>query len=288
MKFSLMLRTIGLTLMLSIAATTSARVPDDLEQIQRETRIVQEVLQSALRQELRGELRVTRVEAEYLAQQGVFIEVTLNTPWLKIDDRGEPTFQFHGDISIPEIPAMVTNILQDLQINVAPYEPEALEELRELRDEQRELRMEGREHRAELRAKRRELVREQDEDDRQELQQEITQIEKQLELIDQQYDALTLEIEQHYAQLRAKPVPPPAPQVATAATPPDVDTVLSQAVCDYGSTLKALHSEDYITLAVRKGRNSRYLAYRMDHIKECSRGNIKAERLLQLAYQYEG
>ena len=246
-------------------------------------------MQGALRQELRNELRGTSVEAEYLAPQSVLVAVNINTPWLKFNQRGEPEFQFHGNISIPEIPAMVTNILQDLQIRVPAYEPEVLEEIRELREEQRELRMEGREHRSELRGKRRELVRTDDGDDQHELVEEIVKIEEQLKLIDQQYDSLTTEIQSQYAYLREQPKAPATVAKPTNPTQPlNLEEVFTQAVCDYGSTLKSLDSDQYITVAIRKGNETRYLAYRMEHVEDCGRGSIKPDRLLEHAYQYDG
>ncbi|MFT7651158.1 MAG: hypothetical protein ACI9ON_002029 [Limisphaerales bacterium] len=286
---SKLLAALAVPMLLGLIASPMAKVPDDLDEIQRQTRIIEEVLQGALRQELRSELRVTNVDAQYLAPQGVLISVNINTPWLKFDKRGEPEFQFHGNISIPEIPAMVTSILQDLQIRVPAYEPEALEEIRELREEQRDLRMEGREHRSALRGKRRELVRTDDSGDQRELEEEIVKIEKQLQLIDQQYDSLTAEIESQYAYLREQPqVPTAVAKPANPTQPLDLDEVFTQAICDYGSTLKSLDSDQYITLAIRQGNETQYLAYRMDHVENCGLGNMKPDRLLEHAYQYDG
>ncbi len=271
---------------------TQAREPSKLSDIQRETRIVADVMRAALRDQLRGELRLTDVEAQYLARQGVLITVTLNTPWLKINDNGESSFEFHGDIRLPEIPAMVENILHELEIKVAPYEPEALQELRDLRAEQRALRMEGRGIRAQLRERRRALVRVRDEEDdrKEEVQQEIAQLEKQLSVVDQQYDEMTGEIEEHYQHLKepattisaSAPEPPPAP-----APPVVVEEVISNTACDYGGTLKSLSSDEYLTMSVKRGNQTTYFAFRMDHVYQCSQRNMKPDRLLGLAYQYE-
>ena len=273
------------------SANAAARDINDIEAHQRETRIVADVMRSALRQELRQDVRVTNVSAEYLPKQGVLLSVTLNTPWLKIDERGEPHFEFHGNISLPEIPAMVNNILQDLQINVAPYEPEALEELRDLREEQRELRSEARDTRAELRSERRDLIRSEGDHERGQIESEIARLEEQLSRIDAHYDQLTAEIETQYQRMReVRDVVPTAPTPVTPQPPQpvDVEEVLTQAVCDYGSTLKSLNSQEFLTLAVRKGKSTSYYAFRMEHVDACNKGNLKVPRLLELAYQYEG
>ena len=247
-------------------------------------------MQGALQQELRRNIRVTTVAAEYLPRQGVLLSITLNTPWLRYDDQGDPTIEFHGNISLPEIPAMVSNILQDLQINVAPYEPEALEELRDLREEQRELRMESREKRSALRATRRALVRSEDRDDKAELEAEIQVLEQELALLDQQYDTLAQDIEMHYQELRENPVAPPAPQPARNPTPDakedNLEEILAQAVCDYGATLKHVDSDEYLTLAVRRGRQSEYFAFEMAEVVRCNRSSINPGKLLQEAYRY--
>lgn len=270
---------------------TQAREPNKLDDIQRETRIVADVMRAALRDQLRGELRLTDVEAQYLARQGVLITVSLNTPWLKISDNGESSFEIHGDIRLPEIPAMVENILHELEIKVAPYEPEALQELRDLRAEQRALRMEGRGIRAQLRDRRRALVRvrEEDDDRKEEVQQEIAQLEKQLSVVDQQYDEMTGEIEQHYQHLKE-----PASNTASAPEPPEppvlpvvVEDVIANTACDYGGTLKSLSSDEYLTMSVKRGKQTSYFAFRMDHVYQCSNRNMKPSRLLELAYQYE-
>ena len=267
-----------------------AKEPDDLAAILKETQVTEKILEGALREELRRDTRVTSVAAEFIAPQGVVVAISLNTPWLRYDERGEPSFEFHGNITLPEIPAMVTNILQDLQLNAAPYEPEALEDLRELREEQRDLRTEQREFRSELRAKRRALVRERDDSDKRQLEEEISRVERELALIDQQYDALSAEIEGQYAALRAQPpAPKPAPEpTRPSKEPEDVNIILAQAVCDYGPTLKSLDSDQYLTLAVRQGRDSRYYSFEMDDVRSCSRNNMSVERLLENAYQYEG
>ena len=280
---------VSILMLMLLSLPSVAREVANIADIKRETRIVADVLESALRQELRREVRVTQVEAEYLAHQGVLASVTLNTPWLKIDEQGEPHFEFHGNISIPEIPAMVNNILQDLSINIAPYEPEALEELRELREAQRELRTDAREERSKLRDERRNLIRA-DDDDKESIERRIEKIEQQLALIDQEYEQLSQDIEDQYQRLKEHPVAPAAPQPASPEPQPPVDVkaVLAQAMCDYGATLKSLRADEYLTLAVRKGKQSEYSAYRMEHVEACNRGNLSLERFVDLGYHYEG
>ena len=275
---------------LLVSVSTSAATPPNVKAIQRETKIMEDVMHAALRQELRHNVRVTRLDAEYLAPQGVLISLSLNSPWLKYGHDGEPSFEFHGNISLPEIPAMVTNILEDLQINIAPYEPETLEELRDLRDEQRELRMDARKQRTKLRSHRRALVREDDDGDRRELEREIRALEQELQLVEQQYDSLSQEIEQQYQSLRNVPEPPAVPRPASAKEPQQVniEALLAQAVCDYGATLKSLDDDQYITVAVRRGSESQYMSFQMQDVERCSRGDLKLEDFLEDAYQYAG
>ncbi len=279
-------------LALLAAPGASAREPGKLDDIKRETRIVADVMRAALRDQLRGDVRLTRLEAEYLPQQGVLVSVNLNNPWLVINRQGDPEFEFHGDITIPEIPAMVENILHDLQINVTPYEAEDLEALRDLRTEQRDLRLEARELRAKLRERRRSLVRANDHDERHEIEQEIVELEEELATVDGQYEGMSAEIEAHYEALRSydatvAAVTPPEPPTPPGPPRQKLGLVIANTACDYGGTLKSLSSDDYLTVVLRRGKSSQYYAFRMEHIYQCGRRNMSPERALELAYQYE-
>ncbi len=262
-----------------------AREVDNLDDKQREARIVADVMKSALRSELRNGVRVTTVSAEYLARQGVLISVKLNAPWLVIND-GDSAIEFNGQLNLEEIPTMVENILSDLKIDVKPYEPEALEALRDLREEQRELRSEQRELRSDLRKERRDLVRA-EADDKDKVQQRIDQLELELQALEAQSDALSQDIDRQYEELRDYRGGPSSPSPQPAANR-DTNTIIAQAVCDYGATLKALRSDSYVTIAIRRNNSNEYLAFLMDHVRSCNRGDMRTDRLLELAYQYEG
>ncbi len=281
-----MKQTLFLLIVLTGFTHAFAREPDDLEDIQRELRIVSDVFKSALRDELRDDMRVTSVDAQYLAQQGVLLSVTVNTPYMNIGHDGSRSFEIDGRrISIPQIPSMVEDILQDLQIDITPYEPEALEELRDLRSEQRELRLEQREIRSDLRSKRRDLVRAEDRDKRENIQEDIDDLERELTAIDAQYDALAADIDGQYQRLRDYRDGYSHPESEEA---PEIDTLIARTVCDYGGTLKSLKEENYLTVALQRGQSNRYYAFRMNHVDSCSNGNMKAERLLELGYLYDG
>lgn len=267
------------------AALAHAKTPNNIEAIQREARIVADVMKSALRNELRDDVRVTSVSAEYLAKQGVMISVKLNAPWLTIND-GENAIEFNSQIRLEEIPSMVESILSDLQIDITPYEPEALEELRALRKEQRELRLEQRDIRSKLRSKRRALVRADDEDDRDDVNEDIAELEQDLGGVDAQYDALAKDIDNQYQELRDYRGGPSTPRIPSP--PKDMNVLISRTACDYGGTLKTLSSEDFLTVALRRDETTQYYAFKMDHVYSCSRGDMQAERLLELSYSYSG
>jgi len=275
---------LGGSLLLVTPAT--ARVPDDLDTIHRETRIVADVMKSALRSQLKQGTRVTRVTAEYLANQGVLLSVNLNAPWLIIND-GDSAIEINGQLNLEEIPAMVENILSDLHIDVTPYEPEALEALRVLRTEQRELRAEQREIRGKLREARRELVRADDRGEREDAEEEIAKLEKELAGVDAQFDALAKDIDLQYQELRDYRGGPTKPAPA-AASPDNLHDVIARAVCDYGGTLRSLDTDHYFTVALRRDETTDYLIFEMGDVFSCSEGGMRAEKLLERAYQYSG
>ena len=275
-----------LTLCLATAAT--GREIENLAEINREAKIVADVMKSALRSELSKDIRVTSVTAEYLAKQGVLISVRLNAPWLTITD-GDSNIQINGQINLDEIPSMVENILSDLKIDLSPYEPESLETLRELRAEQSDLRLEQRDIRSQLRTLRRELVRADNSEEQMTVQQQIENLERELAAVDSQYDALAQDINEQYQSLRDYRQRVDTPEVPR--TPPtktmDIDELIAKSACDYGATLKSLGSEDYLTVALRRDNSTRYFAFKMDYVDSCGSGDMRFERLLERAYIYD-
>lgn len=275
----------GLLLCCSASGMTVAKVPDNIEAIQREARIVADVMKSALRSELHSEMRITAVTGEYLAEQGVLISVRMNTPWLSISE-AENVIDFRAHFNLEEIPTMVENILADLHINVRPYEPEALEALRAMRTEQRELRLEQREIRRKLREKRRALVRAEDDDDRDDAKEDIVDLERELAAVDVQHQALAADIETQYEEIRDYRGGPNRPR--PAAEPEAISALVARTACDYGGTLKSLNADDYLTIALRRDETTEYFAFKMNQVRRCSDGDIPAENLLSLAYRYDG
>jgi chromosome segregation ATPase len=268
------------------AAAVNAREIGNIDEIQREARIVADIMQSALRNELRDGVRVTTVTSEYLARQGVLISVKLNAPWLVINE-GDSAIEINGQLTLEEIPSMVQNILSELQIDVMHYEPEALGALREMREEQRQLRTEQRELRANLRQERRELVRA-DDDHKDQTQERIDALERELEALEAQSDALSADIDRQYEELRDYRGGSSSPSSRETRSSTDVDSVIAQTVCDYAATLKSLKSENFLTVAVRGNDSNSYFAFEMDHVRRCNRGDMRTDRLLELAYRYQG
>ena len=265
--------------------TAAARQPERLADIQREARIVADVMKSVLRNEMHNGVRVTNVTAQYLARQGVLISVRLNAPWLVIND-GDSAIEINGQLNLDEIPAMVENILSDLKIDIQHYEPEALSALREMRDEQRELRGEQRELRAQLREERRELVRA-EADEKNRLKQRIDALESELQALEAQSQALSADIDRQYQELRDYRG---GPSANTPQTQPEreVSTIIAQAVCDYASTLKSLSADNFLTVALRRNDTDTYYAFSMGQVRKCGSGDIDTAQLVDSAYQYEG
>ena len=260
-----------------------AREPDNLEQIQRETRILADVMKSSLRGEFRNDVRVTSVSAEYLPMQGVLVSVNLNAPWLTIND-GNANIAINGNLALNEIPAMVENILADLQIDINSYEPEGVNELRALRTEQRELRQQQRDIRSDLREQRRALVRSEGAAERARINGEIEQLEQSLADSEAYYDQLSATIDAQYQQLKDQRAGSSKPD--QAADENDWASLVARHACDYGGTLKSLRGDDYLTLALRRDGATDYYSFRMDHVKECSSGDMRTDRLSELVYHY--
>ena len=263
----------------------NARELDNLEALQRETRIAADVMRAVLRDQLPKGIRATTVNAEYLAHQGVLLSIKLNTPWLVINDN-ETKFAFNGQIDLQDIPAMVENILAELQIDVAAYEPEVIDTIRELRDEQRELRMEQRELRSLLRNTRRELVRADSDKERRDLEKDIAEIERELQAAYAQYETLNRDIDAQYNVLKDYRGAVPPSQDTPPVPPTQLSDIIATTVCDYGATLRSLDDHHYLTVALRREHNAEFYVFEMAAVFDCSHGDIDAERLLELALRY--
>ncbi len=269
-------------ILLTCITPAQARTLENLEQIQRETRIIADVLRSSLRNELRKQMRITSVAAEFLPRQGVLVSINMNAPWLRIND-GENAIEINGNVTLSEIPAMVENILADLHIDVDTYEPEAVAELRELRSEQREVRQQQRDLRKSLREQRRELVRAEESDEREEIEQQIGELERDLAAAEVHYGSLAQDIEMQYQELKDFRGGSSKPKQAFDN---DWDQLMARNACDYGPTLKGLRNDNYLTFALRRNDTIHYYTYLMEHVSDCGQGDMRTERLAELAYRY--
>jgi len=275
-------RVLGMVAMLALCMSAQARLPDNLDAVQRESRIMAQVLKTVMREAVPKSTRVTKVDARYLAEQGVLVTVSLNTPWITVNN-AESGISINGEINLTDVPPMITEILSDLHIDIAPYEPAALEELRELRSEQRSLRLQQRELRGKLRAQRRALVRSDDESESSTIEVEIDQLEGELEIANDQYEGLSEDIGAQYERLRDYR---DGYQPTSNETDSSLDDLVAQSACDYGPTLKSLSVDEHLTFALDTGDHRQYFVFDMSDVFDCGEASIQPARLLERAYRY--
>ena len=259
-----------------------ARIVDNLDPIVREMEIAKDVFRSSMRNSVSEDVRISSVEAQYLAQQGVLISINVVRPWFKVNKRGQH-ITFDADFPyMTEIPEVVQRILSELNISVPPYDPEELDELRELRAEQRELHKEERGLRAKTRVKRRELVRADDSDKRDDITEDIDDLEREMRAVQAQLDALNADLDGQYQRLSEARSRPSSPN-----TQLEIDVAVAETACNYGSTFKTLGSQQFLTVAVNQRNLTKYFVFKMEHIGECQRGDIDPGELLDRSYVYE-
>ena len=283
-KSTMLASSLALGLALSSSAGM-AREPANWDDIRQELRVVEDVIAAAVRSELGRGSSVTKAEAQYLANQGVLINLTVREPWIRIEQNGSG-HQIDLDVPLHDVPRMVHEILGNLDIQISPFDAEGLAELSELRAEQRELRGEQRELRAQLRKKRREYVRERDDGDREDIAEDIAEIETELKGLDTVFDALQADIDAQYQQIeedrdRARHVSSDDKRTDIA-----IEQVVAGAVCEYGNTLKSLREEDHVTVAVNDKSGVHYLTFEMGEIERCEDQDISVQELLDGAWSY--
>ena len=272
----------SLVCLLMIPFPGFSRPPPDLELVLQEIEIAADVFRSSMRRRLSDRVRISNVHAAYLADQGVLISMDAARPWITMDGLSERSLQIGRDFdSIHQIPEMVQEILAELKIAVGPYEPEELEELRELRQEQRELRAEQRKIRGKLREERRKLSRSPD-DRLEKIAAKINELQRELAANDVEYYALEHDIDAQYERLHDVRANQSDRQPDTV----ELDAAVGTTACMYGATLRGIASDHHLTVAVNFSEASRYYVFEMKHVDACHRADIDAAQLLERSYVY--
>ena len=70
-------------------AFASARTPDNLDPVVREMEIAKDVFRSSLSNSVSEEVRISKIEAQYLARQGVLISIDIVRPWFRFNKSGQ-------------------------------------------------------------------------------------------------------------------------------------------------------------------------------------------------------
>lgn len=257
------------------SAWAFARIPENLADLEREMNIFEDIVVATIRNSTDPDLLIRDIEAEYLAEQGVMISMEVARSWF--DQRDVLATQRGLATRVPE---MVHNILADLEISIAPFEPEALEELRELREEQRQLRREQRELRSSLREQRRRRALSDNPND---IDHHIDDLKRQLAASEAEYDALEGDIDNTYERLRDLRSMKELPREATAD---DLKVSIVEATCTYGGTLKSLPDDQHLTLVVKQGRLRTVYVFRQRDVNACSAEDIDAAELQARSYIY--
>ena len=263
------------------SATLGARPVDDIDARLQELQIARDVFQSALSHAVGPRLKVTGVNAEYLPEQGVLITMNVVQPWIDVDQFTERSIELGNEVqTLHDVPELVYEIMTELNMAIAPYDPELLEELRELREEQQVVRSAQRNLRSQLREARRGKNRA--EDDAVELDEHIAELEVELDALVDDYEVLNGDIDALYSQLQARRSQPQSTGAAAS-----IDDAIAATTCKYGDTFKLLGSDRFLNIAVRVAETTSYYAFRMEHVNDCRRGDISAERLLERAWSYQ-
>ena len=264
-----------------------AEPPSHLDPLQREMRIVEDVIDAALR-DVPG-VRVGAVEADYLAGQGVLISLSLRTPWFG-PRHGQRVVRIirDQDMAVP-VPDMVHEILADLELDLdipmLAHRSVDLSALRELREEQRALRNQQRKVRQRIWGTRLEMAGGEGEEDAADT---VAGLEEEMERLEAEDDALEARIDAEYEKLRSARDVAEVEVSATAEAPPaaDFDTTLVQAVCDYGATLKSLPRDEHLSVRVRERDGDTFHVFRFDDVVGCQRGAMTPDELLGKGVSY--
>lgn len=266
-----------------------AEPPSHLDPLKREMRIVEDVIDAALR-DVPG-VRVGAVEADYLARQGVLISLSLRTPWLgPIQGQRVVKIIRDHDMAVP-VPDMVHEILGDLELDLdipmLAHRSVDLSALRELREEQRALRNQQRKVRQRIWGSRLEMAGGEGGEDAADT---VAGLEEEMERLEAEDDALEARIDAEYEKLASARDVAEVEVSTTAEAPPaaDFDAALARAVCDYGATLKSLPRDEHLSVRVRERDGDTFHVFRFDDVVGCQRGAMTSDELLGKGVTYPG
>ena len=275
-------------------ASAHAEAPAHLDALQQELRVAEDVIEAAL--DNVPDLRVSGVEADYLAGQGVLISLSVSTGWPG-SGYGRRVVRIirDEDISVP-IPEMVHEILADLELDLPTMgrHPPNLAPLRELRSEQRELRNQQRKVRNRIWAARLDAATGSDAGDA----GTVAALEGEMQRLEAEEDALEERIDAAYERLASREVEAAETveqdeeartgSASDGTSAPDFDTALARVVCDYGATLKSLPRGERLSLRVRRHAGDTFHVFRFEDVIACQRGEMTPETLLDNGVSYEG
>jgi Spy/CpxP family protein refolding chaperone len=265
----------------SAATAASARTPEDFAAIRREMRIGADVLRAALANALPESRRVVKVEAGYLAEQGVLVIVDLASPWFRFDPR---SIDIDSEFThLEHMPDMVQDILGELNLGLSRHQVADLKELREIRDAQRGVRAEQRALRRELRELRRQLQRAGSAAEADALHTRIETLETELAAAEDEERTLDQD-----AVVVRDTLDAPSPRAGdAAAAPARLDLAVAESVCSYGATFRSLSAGQHLNVLVRQAQVSRYYVFEMKQVRACRDGGLTPEEMLEAGFGYE-
>ena len=272
------MRTIVLAMLAAAAIdAAAAKTPERLDALDREMRILSDVLAAALREGGGPLARVRDVEVSYLAEQGALISLSLSHRWVGAYHR-VVEIDADGDASLA-MPTMVREILHDLEIPLAPFDTEEQEALRE---ERLALGAEMRGLRAQIREERRKP----DGPD----EAKLTRLKAELDALREDREALRSDLRERYAQvhvLRGDDADDADDGDDVAGGDGDgFDAALVQAVCDYGMTLKSLPKDERLSVKVRGDGEHVFHVFKFEDVLDCGNEGLTPAELEAAAFVY--
>jgi len=275
------LKLLSAAVLLVLACAATAKPVADMEEVLQELEIGKDVFRSAMSHAIGSHLRVTGVDAEFLPQQGVLVTMSVVQPWIDVDQFTERSIDLSTEVeSLHDVPELVYEIMTELNMAIAPYDPELLEELRELRAEQKVVRSAQRALRSQLREARR--AKNRAEDDAAEMDEHISELEVELDTLVDDYEALNGDIDAVYAQLQERRRTPGHQSAAM-----NVDQAVADTACNYGDSFKSIGAQQYLNVTVRLKESTNYYAFKMENVYACRRGDITTDQLLDSGWQYQ-
>jgi len=274
-------------IILASALSAPAAAAVDMDKMRKDVRIMSKIVSGAFETDSQCEHCRLQIEGRYLDGQGVVFDVRTSVhdfAW-RGQDFTVRALPFEEAVlsGIGHMPEPIHDVVEDLEIDlevlgdttaihlgdepgvrrrIRVVDGEAIEGMRALRREQRRMGEEIREHEiAMIHA---------DEVDREELEKRVAEMRKRMEEVGARREEMDRKLEKRVVEIRTRQTEERQKhEQRQKEQQQEIQDVVLQAFCDYGSTLGNLPKNEHVSLVFKQREHDEIMVFSRNDVTEC-------------------